>query len=288
MTTDSPSEAIQPWIRAETIEWPFAYWAPLSGFPARTLERQWLSHILAGLSDYAASRSLVAHPFLSSHVVHRHFRDLWRTRLMELLPMIVYGRRPWEPPPAHFSDELLAQVMDPQQPFPEEKIQRGMYYWCHCSAIQSFAENFAGYGGLIFLFAETQDDPLAQLPPALLENPFLQQHLGSPTGRAALKLSSRMQAPWASKLKSALLKGWENFVDCEHIPVILPCFHAVDFVSLPTEVHEAVLAACPIYFRESPEDGGVLLAAPESLDSVLADLQSRWTNQQQRNCGHND
>lgn len=282
MMTSAPSETIRPWVKADTIEWPAAYWAPLSGFPARTLERQWLSHVLTGLWQWAGSRSLVPHPFLPSHVLQRQFGHVWRTQLMQLLPLLVYGRRPWEPPPAQLSEDVLARAMDPQQPFPDEQILRGMYYWCHCGSVEPFARTFAGYGGLIFLFAEPNGDLFQEIPRALLENPFLQERLGSAVGRAALNLAGRAQAPWAKKLKAALLHGWENFEDCRQLPLILPCLQAVDFVSLPAEFFQCVLTACPLYFRESPEDGGVLLLAAEPLDPVLAELQSTWMDQLQR------
>lgn len=282
MKTSSPSETIQPWVRADTIQWPAAYWAPLSGFPTRTVERQWLSHVLTGLSEWADGRSLAPNPFLSAHVLQRHLRHVWRTQLMQLLPVLVYGRRPWEPPPGQFSEDLLARAMDPQQPFPDEQILRGMYYWCQCAGVEPFARTFAGYGGLIFLFTEPSGDLFQEIPRALLENPFLQERFGSVLGRAALDLASRVQAPWAKKLKATLMPGWENFQDCQHLPLILPCLHGVDFVSLPAEFFQDVLTACPLYFRESPEDGGVLLLAAEPLDPVLAELQSTWMDQLQR------
>lgn len=278
------SHSISPWLRAESLQWPCLYWAPLPVIPVRSEERRWLAHVGAALAGYGGTLGLAPQPFLSQSVIHAYVNDAFLGSRLALGPMLVYGRRPWEPPPGRYGEDVLQEVKNPERPLPLDSLYRGLYQWCHCSDLGSFLGRFGGYGGCVVLFGKGSPGGLlpSWLPPGVLENPFLQAAIQDERLAAALSMSARMGLDWPAKLKQALLYGWESVPEVADVPTIIPTLRAADFFHLDQSFLGTIFELCPIYFRESPDDGGLLLAAGFPLEDLLEQAGREWKDKDGR------
>ncbi len=268
---------LRPWVRAEGLAWPDLYWTPMSGFPFRTVERDWQTAFLAELAGELAQDGLQPLCFLEATVIQDAVEKAFLSEARDLTPLPGLcwrlGGKPPGPPPV----ELADQIRNQQRPFSYGLFADGQAFWLEPPDFHSFASRFGGHGGLIVLFAAAVPgaDPLAGIPPALFENPFVKQMTRGADLRRELRQLQRLQDPRMAAVKPVLAKEWADGVDIERIIFLVPKLKSMDFFSIQRPLLETVMQTFPVCFFESPPDEGVLLASALPFADRLAALMTK-------------
>jgi len=268
---------LRPWVRAEALDWPDLYWTPMSGFPVRAVEREWLTEFLSTLAGDLAQDGLAPLCFLEAAVLQGPLEQAFLAEARDLTPLPGFCRHPWDEPPGVPPAEVTDRIRNQQQPFSWDVFARGHAYWVDPPDFRSFCLRFGGYGGLIVLFAAAPqaEDPFAAIPPALFENPFVRQMTRGIDIRREMRQMQRMQDPRMAAVKPVLARGWEGRVDVDKIFFLIPKLKSLDYFSVERPVLESVMQTFPVCFFESPPDEGVLLACAAPFADRLAALMHR-------------
>lgn len=94
--------------------------------------------------------------------------------------------------------------------------------------------------------------------------------MGDP--EAELNKALMLRHKFLGTLKKVFGRGWEERVEYRGLLFVLPRLRSKDFFNIGQDALEGLFEASPLYFAESPEDRGVLLAAQDSLDETIAAL----------------
>lgn len=268
---------LRPWVRAEGLAWPDLYWTPMSGFPVRVIERDWQTAFLGGLAAELAPDGLQPLCFLEAPVIQGAVEQAFLSEARDLTPLPGLCWRLEGKPSAPPSAELTDQIRNQQRPFSYGLFAEGQAFWVDPRDFHSFVRRFGGHGGLIVLFASSAPgaDPLAGIPPALFENPFVKQMTRGADLRRELRQMQRWQDPRMAAIKPVLARQWGDSLEIERISFLVPKLKSMDFFSMEQPVLEAVLQTFPVCYFESPPDEGVLLACSLPFADRLAALMAR-------------
>ncbi len=268
---------LRPWVRAEGLAWPDLYWTPMSGFPVRVVERDWQTAFLGELAEELATEGLAPLYFLEAAVIHGGVEEAFLAEARDLTPLPGLCWRPEGKPPGPPPAELTDQIRNQQRPFSYGPFAEGQAFWVDPRDFHSFVRGFSGHGGLIVLFAAAAPgaDPLAGIPSAFFENPFVKQMTRGADLRRELRQLQRLQDPRMAAVKPVLARGWAGGIDIERIIFLVPKLKSMDFFSMEQPVLEAVLQTFPVCYFESPPDEGVLLACSLPFADRLAALMAK-------------
>jgi hypothetical protein len=78
-----------------------------------------------------------------------------------------------------------------------------------------------------------------------------------------------LKSQWLSRTKELFGEDLEADPAFSGIPFVLPLFESKDFLEQPSTERLKLLEAFPIYFRESPADGGVILAMQDVYEPIF-------------------
>ncbi|MGQ9916740.1 MAG: hypothetical protein ACUVS7_04910 [Bryobacteraceae bacterium] len=183
----------------------------------------------------------------------------------------------WEAPPGVPKPEIVKDIRNQARPFSYEPFARGQAFWVDPPDFRDFCRRFGGYGGLMVLFspAADQQDPLAALPAALFENPFLKQTAKGLDLQRELRQLQRLRDRRLAALKEAFGRDWAGQIDLEKIVYLVPKLKSMDFFSLERPLLEALTRSFPVCFFESPPDGGLLVASATPFEGRMSALMTQ-------------
>jgi hypothetical protein len=265
---------LRPWVRAESLPWPDLFWAPVSGFPVREMERQWLGAFLTTLCLHLSGQGLSPCCFLETACIQGPLEEAFLADAPALTPLPGYCRRLWEDPPGPPPPEEIDAIRQGRRPYSHELFCRGMAFWMDPDDFPSFCRRYGGRGGLVILFAvpAAQADPVAAFPGAIFENPLLAQLAPGRDLRREFQQAMRLRDPRMALIKKAFAAGWEKLPHYEKAIFVIPRLKSLDFFSNSPEVFGPLFQAAPVCFYESPPDGGVLLASSAPFSAALAEI----------------
>lgn len=274
-------ERLRPWIRAEALEWPDLFWKPVSAFPCRQFEREWQAGLIRLLAEDLAGEGLEPCCFLEAASLQGALADAFRRHTEALAPVPGFSRRLWDPPPAPPPQETLDAIRNRQAPFDLGLFARGIAFWVQPEDLFSFTMQFGGTGGLSVLFARPapQEDPLAGLPAALLENPFFASAAPGLDLRKELRHLLRMRDARMTELFQIFSRGWEEAIPFSGVSFMVPRLKSMDFFDNNGAILREFLRIAPVSLFESEPDGGLLLACAMPFSDRLARLMHRLRKQ---------
>lgn len=264
---------LRPWVRAETLSWPDLFWAPVSAFPVRAMEKQWETAFLGALFARLSQQGLSPCCFLEAGCIQGPLEAAFLSDAPALTPLPGYCRELWDPPPGPPPPEEIDAIRQGRRPYSHGLFSRGLAFWMDPPDLRSFCERYCGHGGLVILFtaAAAQQDPLAAFPPAIFENPFLAQLAPGRDLRREFRQAKRMQDPRMAAIRKAFARGWERLPQYEGAIFLIPKLKSLDFFSHERDIFETLFEVAPVCFFESPRDGGFLLASATPFSAVLAE-----------------
>ncbi len=125
-----PAEVrLRPWVRAESLPWPDLFWAPVSAFPVREMERQWLGSFLTALCVHLSGQGLSPCCFLQASCIQGPLQEAFLADAGAMTPLPGYCRRLWEDPPGPPPPEEIDAIRaGPASLFPGA-FSRGLAFW---------------------------------------------------------------------------------------------------------------------------------------------------------------
>lgn len=265
-------QEIAPWQRAHELTRCFLYWMPVSGFPIPLAQRAWLLQFLARLASTASEKLGLRREFFLQYKTVIVLLEAFQRTALEFQPLLGLGRRPGAPitplPTPADMEELVKSGKD----FDFKKNIPDFCYWFLKKRGEKQSEMFWGSGGVSMIFA--QPDPATAAPPLPFSPAFRQksrlfQKLDvDGVWESAAALNDGFQA----KSKELFGAGLENHPQYPGLPFILPILQASDFFQQSEQESSKWFQLFDIYVRESPEDGGVLLASKTDFDDALSEL----------------
>ena len=271
LTPVDRSADLLPWHRAEGMTRCFLAWMPISSFPAREGERQWLLRFTLLLTErLRQDHELEPHVFLEFKTAAKVNDDLLR-HARKFMPLAGLGRHPGAQLPDMPSDRDYQQLMEGKKGFHVEDHMGDFCYWFLVQSTAPQCELFQGLGGMTI--AWWKPDPKAK-PPDIKIPPRYQSHelfqefdvQGMVAGGCA------MRDGFLPKSKQIVGAGLKGNVQIETIAFMLPLLTASEVFGLPEQELKAYFELFDVYLRESPPDGGMIVASKHDLEEPLIEV----------------
>jgi len=271
LTPVDRSEELLPWRRAEGMTRCFLAWMPFSAFPARESERQWLLRFTLLLTEHLKKDlELEAHVFLDFKTASKVNEEFVR-HSRKFMPIAGLGRHPGAQLPDLPSDREYQQLMEGKKGFHVEDYMADYCYWFLVQSTEQQCQLFQGLGGMSIVY--WKPDPKAKPPdfriPAKYQGHELFQEFdvkGMVAGGCA------MRDGFLAKSKQIVGAGLKGSVQLETIGYMLPLLTASEVFGLPEQELKAYFELFDVYLRESPPDGGMILASKHDLEELLIDV----------------
>lgn len=264
--------ATTPWRKAKNLFDCCLYWAPVTSFPLSAEQKHWLVSFLREFEVRSLrTANLEPEHFLLAASVRSLEGHASRGGLENRMPVLGAAR-------------LIRRDAGNAVPEPEAVIFHLPDGVVHCTsailtldklpAKASRIEFLAGFGGLVAVFHPLE--PVASSSIGLSVTEGMRQHI--PLLANALSLFDVEQAAsnllglksqWLSRTKELFGEDLEADPAFSGIPFVLPLFESKDFLDQPSTERLKLLEAFPIYFRESPADGGVILAMQDVYEPIF-------------------
>ena len=268
-----PSQAIYPIKRATQMEVCALYWLPVQTVPPSWREKQWLMAFFDHLHEHLLQRELRQESFLQMKLAAPlgEVKDLLHQNQLKLMPLMGLGRRPGVAIPRIPTEEDLEPIIKGKKKFVFDEHVPDYYLWFLTREERWRRELFLGYGGytMIYLIA----DP-ACTPPSIPDYPGIRsmEIFQKFDPNAILETMFLLNGQLGEKSQAVFGKGLEDNPGLKTQNFVMPIMQARDFLDAKPEDIEEWFTVFDVYIQESPEDGGLLIAAKEDLDETLAEV----------------
>lgn len=268
--------AFYPWQRAWQLGSCQLYWMPVQAFPVPFRQRQWImrfQELLAAklLEDHKITPEL----FLQMKTIFPHLRDTFIKTSREFHPIFGLGRYIDRPLPSVPDEKYAEDLQKGRVKYDHKALQADYAYWFLDKKPREQNEYFLGSGGLTTLFfppADPESPPLPKPNMAAVRDPKMRALIESTDMDAMVKRVNSLQAPFLKQSKELFAA---DLVDDPQYPGLLfalPLLGTKEFFAASPEVLDTCFSLFTFYLRESPEDGGLLLATQKEFESDLTAL----------------
>ncbi|MCS7042672.1 MAG: hypothetical protein NZR01_07760 [Bryobacteraceae bacterium] len=207
--------------------------------------------------------------------INMYCQDAFVQRSLDLRPVFSFSRSPWAPMPGTPPQEELDAIRNQEKQFVLSNYTHGQTYWIPLPDPKPFLEEFLGFGGVTILFPGPDPNtaaPPLKISPGVRNSPHFREIFAMGDPEAELNKALMLRHRFLGTLKKVFGRGWEDRVEYRGLLFVLPRLRSTDFFNIEQDALEGLFEASPLYFAESPEDRGVLLAAQDSLDETIAAL----------------
>ena len=268
-------QASAPWIRAEALNDCYLYWLPVSAYPMRSQEREWMNEFIIRLVAAFKKLGLRDETFFQYSEITEELGTRFLKHTAQKMKLMGWGRSADASMPAPPSMADLKKIQDSGEGLDTRQWFANFLIWFMAGGPEQRA-HFSGNGGMLTLLLPS--DPKA-VAPSLTITPKLRSAMpvfqkvdvdGMIAGTFAMRDS------FLSKSKDVFGVGLEERPEYPGIPFILPLLDSGHFFAAATELRRQWFDIFDIYIRESRNDGGILLAfgEPAYEDVILDVLQS--------------
>lgn len=270
------SAAFLPWQRAWQLGSCQLYWMPVQEFPVPFRQRQWLMRF----EDLLAAKLLEKHKitpeiFLQMKTIFPHLRDTFIKTSRQFHPIFGMGRyidRPLPPVP----DEKYAEDLQKgRAKYDHKALQPDYSYWFLDKKPREQNEHFLGSGGLTTLYfppADPESPPLPKPNMAAVRDPKMRALIESSDMDAMVKRINSLKAPFLKQSKELFAADMVDDPQYPGLLFALPLLGTREFFAATPAVLDTCFSLFTFYLRESPEDGGVLLATQKDFEDDLTEL----------------
>lgn len=272
------SNRFYPWQRAWQIGTCQLYWMPVSSYPVSFHQRQWLLRFY----ELLTSRLLEKHEispelFLQMKTIHPHLRDVFIKTSREYHPIFGLGRHPDHSLPQIPDEKYAEDLQKGRVKYDHKALQPDYSYWFLTKKPREQTQTFLGFGGLTTLFFPPADPEMAKpLKPNMtsVRDPKMRELIEKTDVNAMMARLSSLQAPFLKRSKDLFAA---DLIDDPQYPGLLfalPLLGSRDFFAANPAAIDAWFSLFNVYLRESPEDGGLILASNKDIEQDLEDLLS--------------
>jgi hypothetical protein len=268
---DREKDPFFPFRKAQQLVGSALFWLPVSGFPMRAQERDWIT-ALAGIltPQFQSQLELRQENFVNFDYIYPALHDTFLRRSMDFnpIPGILYQpSRPLFRPP---TEEQLREILESGDASAIRKGSKSLAYWlAKKKGLAQFAD-FFGFGAMITLWLPVTEEtkpPDIPLPKKALQNPAFRGL--DVEGEIAFTYSLR--DPFLPKSKALFTPGLEGDPQYGSMLFAVPLFTAENIYHGRGEMRDACLELFGAYMVESRDDHGVLLWGRPEIEPILLD-----------------
>jgi hypothetical protein len=265
-----------PWVRAEEAQLSdtFLFWIPVSGFPIRQHEKEWITEFLARLSaQLEREHALRCEIFFQYKEVTAELGDSFRSYAMQCMKLMGLGRFADMDTPSFPTAAQIKEMVDSGKAIDFRDWIGDYMLWFIGKQPERQRELFLGHGGMTTTFLPP--DPKIKVP----KLPF------TPALRASLPVFQKvdvdgiiagtiaMQDQFLEKSKALFGAGLESKPEYPGIAFILPLLESSQFFLAPAELRAKWFQLFDVYINESRKDKGLILAfQKEEYETIMLDV----------------
>ena len=267
-----------PWVKAQNAVNCHLYWMPAGGPSMPFAQRQWALRFQKKLRErIMAETETLPHLFLQMKVVYPDLADVFIRSATRFSPLTGLSRARGAAIPALPDAEYVERLRQGKETYDHKALQPDYCYWFLRDEVEEQTHLFFGYGGLMTMFAKSQEGErpaLPTIPAGVAAHPTFAPLLA---GNSVEKLRNslvRLASPFFAQSKAVFGKGLENELQYEGLKFIVPLFAAQDFLDAKAAEVEEWFTVFDVVLTESPLDKGLLLASKHDLDldEMLTDI----------------
>lgn len=258
-----------PFRRAESLAGSSMFWLPVSNFPMRSQERQWLLDFFALFSEGLKNNlELRQENFLNFDYIYPHLQDPFLRHMLEFNPITGMLVEPSKPPFRPPTEEQLREMLESGDASRIRNAPKNIAYWLAKKKGLRQMEVFFGYGAMLFLWLAVTDEtrpPDFRLPKKVLKNPAF----------AGLDLESEidftfsLRDPFLQKSRQVFAPGMAGDPQYGGMPFAVPLLSAQDVFHARGEHRDTWLEMFGAYAAESRADQGILLWGRKEIEPVV-------------------
>ncbi|HUA17665.1 MAG TPA: hypothetical protein VMB25_02905 [Bryobacteraceae bacterium] len=269
LSTAVRTQQLYPWRRAPDLKY-HLYWAPVSGFPARKDEREWMLRFFDAFNEIAKTQfQLQPEVFVQMSAVSKN-RDAFIRNARTFRPRAGVSRRPGETALMPDPEKLEREAASAAKPgFDPLSLVPNQCLWLSAKAEHEARHLFQTGGGLSLFYRKA--------PPAPKPVPFQipQQILDKYAELKKFDLESLYNLALGSdefgkQAKTVFGAGLENELGFDVLPFIVPRMDAAAFFAMGADDIKNFFSVIEICVQESPTDDGFLLATGADMEKPLA------------------
>lgn len=274
--THDDSSPFLPWQRATQLGACQLYWMPVESFPVPFRQRQWLLRF----HELLAARLLEKHKitpelFLQMKTIYPDLRDTFIKTSREYHPLFGLGRHPGRRLPPVPDAQYAEDLQKGKVKYDHKSLQPDYSYWFLTKKPREQTQVFLGHGGLTTLYFTSADPEMPKpMKPnmACVRDPKMRELIESTDINAMMAKLSSLQAPFLKRSKELFAADLVEDPQYPGLLFALPLLGSRDFFAAEADDIDEWFSLFDIYMRESPEDGGVILASSKDLEQDLTDL----------------
>ena len=269
LSTAVRTQQLYPWRRAPDLKF-HLYWAPVSGFPARKDEREWMLRFFDAFHEVAKTQfQLQPEVFVQISAVSKN-RDAFIRNARTFRPRPGISRRPGETALLPDVEKLESDAKAAAKPgFDPLALLPSHCYWLSNKAEHAVRQLFQTSGGLS-LFYRKAPPPAKPLPfqiPQQILDKYTDLKKFDLGGLYNLALGSD---DFGKQTKAVFGAGLEQELGYDVLPFIVPRMDAAAFFAMGGEEIKSFFSVIEICVQESPADDGFLLATSVDMEKPMS------------------
>ncbi len=261
-----------PWHRAWKLEACQLYWLRVSAFPLGYLEREWLLRFQQLLHTRLMQKlQAVPEIFLQMKVIHPQYRDAFIKNARRFHPVFSLGRHPRRALPPLPDEQYAEDLGKGRIAYDAKALQPDYTYWFLEKETESQLQLFFGSGGTSTLFLQPGEPaPKAPKPNlAAVHDPKLRELVANADLDGMMGRLHALQSPFLKESKAMFAADLEDDPQYPGLLFVLPLLGSEDFFAADPDEIDRWFSLFQVYWRESPEDNGIVLAAKENIEEDL-------------------
>ncbi len=258
----SQAPTFAPWVMAPetSIAGSSLFWLPVSGFPLRLAEKQWLLLFLERFAAaLTASQMLRCEQFMQQHEICGPLHHAYHAYKQHCIVYPGLGRFMSGGASLFPQDGAPSMTREPEMP--ERRLGRNLLWFANKQPVPQ-RELFLGYGGFLALFLPRDPKPMLRatsvppITPALrAAHPALQRFdVEQIVSGTAARLES-----WLAQSKTLFAADLVSRAELRRMDFVLPLLDSASIFAAPPEERANWFECFDVYLGESRKDRGLVL-----------------------------
>jgi len=257
-----------PFRRAESLAGSTLLWLPVSGFPLRTAEKEWILRFTSLFGENLSKNlNLRQENFLNFDYIYPNLHSLFVAHAQEFFPICGILSSPSKPLYRPPGQEQIQEALESGD-YSIFRTSKSVAYWLARKKGRRQAEVFLGYGAMVSLWLPPGGGAAAPELPLHLKV-FRNPLFANLDLRAEIDFMNSLNDPFLKKSKQVFAPGLDSDPQYGGMLFAVPLMSAQDIFYARGEQREAWLGLFSAYLAESRPDQGILLWCRPEIDPML-------------------
>jgi len=260
------SRHLLPFVRASAIEDISLYWLPISEFPIRFRQREWILQLLESLDEELKKRKQTVENFLQLKYTRTELNDRFVNTMLDYRPVTGILVAPGEQlpkPPTSLEVKKLTESHGPDGTINLNHLAPDYCAWFAGSQHSEQRRDFLGVGGMLMIWLDEGQEPSPlqfDVPRVLRTHPAMQ----GVDFEVQMRSGMRLQHPFLKRSREIFAAHLPDGPAKRHSLFVLPRLRGAHFIDATPELRETWFQIFSAYCIESEVDKGILFAFKDS------------------------